>query len=493
MNNLNKPRFLISSLLLVLITSVVYANLETSSSFFSSTQLLVSEYLGWLIIVIANGFLVFSIYLIFTKYKHIKLGGQDANPNYSYKSWIAMLFSAGLGIGLLFYGVAEPVGNLNDYPGMIEGNLSYNAGKAISLANLHWGLHGWAIYSALGLCFAYASYNKNKAFRVSSLLGSSVEKNRILAATIDIIAILTTITGIATSLGLGASQINGGLNYIFDIDLGEIPIIIFITLLGLISVTLGLDKGIKRLSQLNMTLAGFLLVAILILGPTLFILNSIIQNAGIYLNQIIQLSTWTEAYQNTVYQNAYTLFYFTWWFAWAPFVSLFIARISYGRTIKEFIIGVLFVPSLIVFIWMGVFGNTAMYQILNNVGDIELAVTNDVTTALFVLYDSIPFSLMLSTVTLFVIVTFFVTSSDSGALVASMLSSKKGADIEGDSPLLSRITWAILLGVLAGVLLKAGGLGALQTAVVIFGVPFSIITAFACRELLRSLANDLNN
>ena len=493
MNNLNKPRFLISSLLLVLITSVVYANLETSSSFFSSTQLLVSEYLGWLIILIANGFLVFSIYMIFTKYKHIKLGGQDANPNYSYKSWIAMLFSAGLGIGLLFYGVAEPVGNLNDYPGMIEGNLSYNAGKAISLANLHWGLHGWAIYSALGLCFAYASYNKNKAFRVSSLLGSSVEKNHILAATIDIIAILTTITGIATSLGLGASQINGGLNYIFDIDLGEIPIIIFITLLGLISVTLGLDKGIKRLSQLNMTLAGFLLVAILISGPTLFILNSIIQNAGIYLNQIIQLSTWTEAYQNTVYQNAYTLFYFTWWFAWAPFVSLFIARISYGRTIKEFIIGVLFVPSLIVFIWMGVFGNTAMYQILNNVGDIALAVSNDVTTALFVLYDSIPFSLMLSTVTLFVIVTFFVTSSDSGALVASMLSSKKGADIEGDSPLLSRITWAILLGVLAGVLLKAGGLGALQTAVVIFGVPFSIITAFACRELLRSLANDMSN
>ena len=493
MNNLNKPRFLISSLLLVLITSVVYENLETSSSFFSSTQLLVSEYLGWLIILIANGFLVFSIYLIFTKYKHIKLGGQDANPNYSYKSWIAMLFSAGLGIGLLFYGVAEPVGNLNDYPGMIEGNLSYNAGKAISLANLHWGLHGWAIYSALGLCFAYASYNKNKAFRVSSLLGSSVEKNHILAATIDIIAILTTITGIATSLGLGASQINGGLNYIFDIDLGEIPIIIFITLLGLISVTLGLDKGIKRLSQLNMTLAGFLLVAILILGPTLFILNSIIQNAGIYLNQIIQLSTWTEAYQNTVYQNAYTLFYFTWWFAWAPFVSLFIARISYGRTIKEFIIGVLFVPSLIVFVWMGVFGNTAMYQILNNVGDIALAVSSDVTTALFVLYDSIPFSLMLSTVTLFVIVTFFVTSSDSGALVASMLSSKKGADIEGDSPLLSRITWAILLGVLAGVLLKAGGLGALQTAVVIFGVPFSIITAFACRELLRSLANDMSN
>ena len=493
MNNLNKPRFLISTILLALITSIVYLNLEASSVFFSSTQLLLSEYLGWLIILIANGFLIFSIYLIFTKYKDIKLGGANALPAYSYKSWIAMLFSAGLGIGLLFYGVAEPIGNLNDYPGMIEGNISYNAGKAISLANLHWGLHGWAIYSALGLCFAYASYNKNKAFRVSSLLGPKIENNKALAAGIDIIAILTTITGIATSLGLGASQINGGLKYIFEINLGEISIIIFITILGLISVTLGLDKGIKRLSQLNMTLAGLLLIAILILGPTLFILNSLVQNAGMYLNQIIQLSTWTEAYQTTIYQNAYTLFYFTWWFAWAPFVSLFIARISYGRTIKEFIVGVLFVPSLIVFIWMGVFGNTAMYQILNNVGDIASAVSNDVTTALFVLYDSIHFSLVLSTVTLFVIVTFFVTSSDSGALVASMLSSKKGADIEGDSPLLSRITWAILLGVLAGVLLKGGGLGALQTAVVIFGVPFSIIAAFACRELLKSLANDMNN
>ena len=493
MNNLNKARFLISTFLLVVITSIVYINLEASSAFFSSTQLLLSEYLGWLIIIIANGFLIFSTYLIFTRYKDIRLGGPNACPTYSYKSWIAMLFSAGLGIGLLFYGVAEPIGNLNDYPGMIDGNLSYNAGKALSLANLHWGLHGWAIYSALGLCFAFASYNKKKAFRVSSLLGSSVENNKILAALIDIIAILTTITGIATSLGLGASQISGGLGYVFGIDISEIPIIIFITILGLISVSLGLDKGIKRLSQINMAIAGFLLIIVLLLGPTLFILNSIIQNAGVYLNQIIQLSTWTEAYENTVYQNAYTLFYFTWWFAWAPFVSLFIARISYGRTIKEFIVGVLFVPSLIVFIWMGVFGNSAMYLLVNDISDIAGAVSNNASTALFVLYNSMNFSFALSLISLILIVTFFVTSSDSGALVASMLSSKKGAEIDGDSPLVSRITWAILLGVVAAVLLKAGGLGALQTAVVIFGIPFSIITGFACRELYRSLEDELNS
>lgn len=493
MKNLNKPRFLISVLLLIIVTLVVYLNLDASSSFFSSTQLFLSEYLGWLIIVIANGFLIFSTYLVFSKFKDIKLGGANANPAYSYKSWIAMLFSAGLGIGLLFYGVAEPIGNLNDYPGMIEGNLSYNASKALSLANLHWGLHGWAIYSALGLCIAYATYNRNKPFRVSSLLGSSVENNKLMAASIDIIAILTTITGIATSLGLGASQISGGLNYVFNLEISEMVIIVLITILGLISVSLGLDKGIKKLSQLNMTIAGILLLAVLILGPTLFILNSIIQNAGVYLNQLIQLATWTEAYDSTVYQNGYTLFYFSWWFAWAPFVSLFIARISFGRTVKEFVIGVLFVPSLIVFIWMGVFGNAAIFQVLNNIGNIANAVSNDVTTALFVLYDAFSFSLILSVLTLFVIVTFFVTSSDSGALVASMLSSKKGAEINGDSPLISRTTWAILLGVLAAVLLKAGGLGALQTAVVIFGIPFSIITVFACRELYRSFEKEVAN
>jgi choline/glycine/proline betaine transport protein len=320
-----------------------------------------------------------------------------------------------------------------------------------------------------------------------------VENNKPIAALIDIIAILTTVIGIATSLGLGASQINGGLDYIFNIKVNEFVIILLITLLGLMSVCLGLDAGIKRLSQLNMVIAVCLLILIFIFGPSIFILNALIQNAGVYLSQIIELSTWTEAYNTSVYQNGYTLFYFTWWFAWAPFVSLFIARISYGRTIKEFIIGVLFVPSLIVFIWMGVFGNAAIYQVINNIGDISTAVSNDASTALFVLYESLNFSKFLSIISLILIVTFFVTSSDSGALVASMLSSKKGADIDGDSPLISRITWAILLGVVAAMLLKAGGLGALQTAVVIFGVPFSIITAFACKELYHSLENELDN
>ena len=295
MNNLNKSRFIISALLLISITVLVFNNLEASSKFFSSTQLAISEYLGWFIILTANGFLLFSLSLIFTRYKDIRLGGYNAQPAYTYSNWIAMLFSAGLGIGLLFYGVAEPIGNLNDYPEMLENNISHNAGKALSLTNLHWGLHGWAVYASLGLCFAFASYNKNKAFRVSSLLGESVESNKPLAAVIDIIAILTTVIGIATSLGLGASQINSGLDFVFNIKLNEFIIITIITLLGLISVCLGIDAGIKRLSQINMIIAVLLVLTVLLLGPTVFILNAMVQNAGAYLNQIIQLSTWTEA------------------------------------------------------------------------------------------------------------------------------------------------------------------------------------------------------
>ena len=293
------------------------------------------------------------------------------------------------------------------------------------------------------------------------------------------------------ALGLGASQINSGLEYVFDIKVNEFLIILVITIIGLISVSLGLDVGIKRLSQINMLMAVSLLIFVLMLGPTIFILNAMVQNAGVYLNQLIQLSTWTEAYNDTVYQNGYTLFYFTWWFAWAPFVSLFIARISYGRTIKEFVIGVLFVPSLIVFIWMGVFGNAAIYQVLNGIGDISSAVSANASTALFVLFDSFAFSKILSVVSLVLIVTFFVTSSDSGALVASMLSSKKHINIDSDSPLISRVTWAILLGVVAAVLLVVGGLNALQTAVVIFGLPFSVIIIFACKQLYRSLDEEL--
>tara|TARA_X000000368_G_scaffold66118_1_gene47277 strand:- start:298 stop:1788 length:1491 start_codon:yes stop_codon:yes gene_type:complete len=496
MKNISQPRFFLSIILISIITSIVSLNSDISESFFLDLQASLSMYLGWMIIILANGFVVFAIYLIFTKYKDIRLGGPNAKPSYSYINWIAMLFSAGLGIGLLFYGVAEPIMHLNSYPGMIEGNTSYNAGKAIGLANLHWGLHGWAIYSLLGLCFAFASYNKNLPFRVSSLLGPKVSENRPLAISIDIIAILTTVLGVTTSLGLGTIQISSGLSYVFSIPetfLNKIIIIILITLIGLTSVSLGLDKGIKRLSQVNMILATSLMGFIFIFGPTVFILNALIQNFGSYLNTLIESATWTEVYDTTSWQDGWTLFFYTWWFAWAPFVSLFIARISYGRSIKEFIIGVLFVPSLIVFLWMGIFGNAAIYQVINETSQLNEIVSNNYTVALFALFDVYPIAKAVSILALIIIVTFFVTSSDSGALVASMLSSKKHVGIHDDSPIMSRVTWAILLGIIAAVLLYKGGLTALQTSVVICGVPFSIIVVFACRQFYKSLESELEN
>ena len=496
MKNISQSRFFLSIILISIITTIVSLNSDISESFFLDLQASLSMYLGWMIIILANGFVVFAIYLIFTKYKDIRLGGPNAKPSYSYINWIAMLFSAGLGIGLLFYGVAEPIMHLNSYPGMIEDNTSYNAGKAIGLANLHWGLHGWAIYSLLGLCFAFASYNKNLPFRVSSLLGKKVSENRPLAISIDIIAILTTVLGVTTSLGLGTIQISSGLSYVFSIPetfLNKIIIIILITLIGLTSVSLGLDKGIKRLSQVNMILATSLMGFIFIFGPTVFILNALIQNFGSYINTLIESATWTEVYDTSSWQDGWTLFFYTWWFAWAPFVSLFIARISYGRSIKEFIIGVLFVPSLIVFLWMGIFGNAAIYQVINETSQLNEIVSNNYTVALFALFDVYPIAKAVSILALVIIVTFFVTSSDSGALVASMLSSKKHVGIHDDSPIISRVTWAILLGIIAAVLLYKGGLTALQTSVVICGVPFSIIVVFACKQLYKSLESELEN
>ncbi|MFL2720061.1 MAG: BCCT family transporter [Gammaproteobacteria bacterium] len=432
MNNISKPRFISSVLLILSITIIVSLNSVVSKEFFLDLQSFLSKYLGWMIILLANGFLIFSIFLVFTKYKDIRLGGSNAKPTYSYINWIAMLFSAGLGIGLLFYGVAEPVMHLSSYPGMVEGDTSFNAGKAIGLANLHWGLHGWAIYSSLGLCFAFATYNKNLPFRVSSLLGSRVANNKPLAITIDIIAIITTVFGVTTSLGLGTEQISAGISHIFLIEetfFNKIIIITVITLIGLVSVSLGLDSGIKKLSQINMILAITLLSFVFFFGPTVFILNALIQNFGAYVNTLIESATWTEVYDDSSWQNGWTLFYYSWWFAWAPFVSLFIARISYGRSIKEFITGVLFVPSIIVFLWMGIFGNAAIYQVINETSQIAQVVNNNFDVALFSLFEVYPLTKFISIVSLILIVTFFVTSSDSGALVASMLSSKNQTNI----------------------------------------------------------------
>lgn len=483
-------RFFASLALIALFVTWTLANLSFATQLFEKLQTDISNTLGWLVILAANGFLVFILYLGFSKFGKIRLGGANATPEFSFGSWIAMLFSAGLGIGLLFYGVAEPIMHLDSFPLTDETSFSSKAQKSMNLAFLHWGFHGWAVYGVVGLCFGISAYNLNKPFRISSMVENRLTQSKYGRVSIDVLAILTTIFGVATSLGLGATQINSGLNYLGLLEqsfFNKVWIIALITLLGLVSVVLGLKAGIKRLSEINIVLCICLLLIIFILGPTSFILNGLIQNIGSYLQNLLGLSTWSENYAGSAWQNDWTLFYYSWWFAWSPFVGLFIARVSYGRSIKEFVMGVVIVPALMVFVWMGTFGNAAIF--LEYFGGINLsdAINEDISVSLFLFLQQFPFANFLMGASIIIILTFFVTSSDSGALVTSMLSASKESSQDEDPPMLPRVVWATSLGVVAAALLAGGGLGALQTSVLVTGVPFAIIIALGGWTLLKRL------
>ena len=489
--NIAPKRFLYSLFLISAFIGITLFNLTEADKLFSGIQEQLSNSLGWLIILAANAILVFVIYLAFSKHKNLILGGPDAKPEFSNINWIAMLFSAGLGIGLLFYGVAEPIMHLSSDAIHQEGaTFSDQANLSMNLTYLHWGFHGWAIYGVVGLCFAYFSFNKNLPFRVSSFFSGTLTQNAWGRVPLDIIAIIATIFGIATSLGLGANQINSGLGYMGVLEesfLTTVWIIAFITLLGLISVVLGLQTGIKRLSQLNMILCGLMLSIVFIAGPTSFIVDGLLQNVGSYIQNLLALSTNTQAYMDSSWQNGWTLFYYSWWFAWSPFVGLFIARISYGRSIQEFLLGVVVIPSILVFVWMGIFGNAAPHQELLEPNSLSTAINNDITISLFVFLEQFPYSPILMGLSIVIILTFFVTSSDSGALVTSMLTAANNEKAQDEPPMLLRVVWAISLGIIAVVLVAGGGLGALQTSVIVTGVPFAILIFFACKSLLKSL------
>ena len=489
--NIAPRRFLFSIILIFGFIGLTLYNLSDADRLFADIQQQLSDGLGWLIILLANGFVVFVIYLALSKHKKIILGGPEAKPEFSNVNWIAMLFSAGLGVGLLFYGVAEPVLHYSSNVIHQEGaSFSDKANLSMNLAYLHWGFHGWAIYGIVGLCFAYFTYNKKLPFRVSSFFSGTFTQNIWGRVSLDVIAIIATIFGIATSLGLGANQINSGLGYMQVLEesfITTVGIVVVITLMGLISVVLGLKVGIKRLSQLNMILCAILLSIIFLGGPTSYILDGLVQNLGSYLQNLLSLSTNTNGYLDSSWQNGWTLYYYSWWFAWSPFVGLFIARISYGRSIQEFLIGAVLVPSSIVFLWMGVMGNAALYQEFIEPTSLSTAINNDITVSLFVFLENFPFSQILMGLAIVIILTFFVTSSDSGALVTSMLTASKKENTKDEPPMILRIIWAISLGVIAIVLLAGGGIGALQTSVIVTGVPFAILVSFAAKSLLKSL------
>ena len=492
--SIDYKRFFISLVLISTFIGVTLVNLDTASNLFNSTQSFIANNFGWLIILSANGFLIFCIWIAISQFGTIRLGGTDAKPEFNYINWIAMLFSAGLGIGLLFYCVAEPVLHLSSSTLFEEGvSFEERATLSMNLTFLHWGFHAWAIYGVVGLCFAYFAFNLGRPFRVSSFFGLESAWRRVI---VDVFAILATVFGIATSLGLGATQITTGLEYL-DIAnssfLVTVWVIIFITLLGLISVVLGLNAGIKRLSQFNMILCGCFLITIFLFGPTGYILDGFVENVGSYIQNFISLSTNVNAYSDSDWQNAWTLFYYCWWFAWSPFVGLFIARISYGRTIKEFILGVVFLPSLIVFVWLSVYGNAAIYQEFTTAGSLANAINENISVSLFIFLEQYPGSSLLMGLSLINIVTFFVTSSDSGALVTAMMtSSNEGDSVHRDPAIITRVVWAITLGIIAIILLMGGGLEALQTSVIVTGLAFAMIAFVAARNLYKQLKIDSN-
>lgn len=479
-------------------SSIVY--LKELSESFSSTQAWIANNTGWFFILVTNLILGFMLYLSVSRFSEIRLGGDDAKPEFSRSGWFAMLFSAGMGIGLLFYSVAEPMYHLMNPPHGAEPYSVDAASDAMATTFLHWGLHAWAIYALVGLSLAYFAFNKKQPFSIRAvfapLLGERIHGP--LGHMIDILATVATLFGVATSLGLGVTQINAGLKYLLGIEQTtniQIMLIVFITALATLSVVSGLDRGIKRLSEVNMMGAILLVAFVLFTGPTIYILNGFVENIGDYLDRFFYLGFWNETYTGGSWQNGWTVFYWGWWIAWSPFVGMFIARISKGRTVREFVAGVLLVPTLITFFWLSIFGNSAMFLELESKVQLAKAVDENLSQSLFVFFHhlsetggSLPGIVltMISFLAVLVVVTFFVTSSDSGSLVIDMIT----AGGKTDPPVVQRVFWASTEGIVAAVLLLAGGLTALQTAAIATGLPFAVVLLLMMYSLHHALCND---
>lgn len=484
----NPPVFIASGLLALAFVVFAIVAPQTAEALFGAVQAWVVGTSGWFYVLAVAGFLVFVVLLAVSGFGRIKLGPDHSEPDYSYASWFAMLFSAGMGIGLMFFSVAEPIMHYTSPP-VGEPATVEAARQAMRITFFHWGIHAWAIYAVVALSLAYFAFRHGLPLTIRSafypLIGERIYGP--IGHAVDVFAVLGTIFGVATSLGFGVIQVNSGLNYLFGVPTGigvQVVLIAAITAVATLSVALGLDSGIRRISELNMILALLLLVFVLVAGPTVFLLQTLVQNTGMYISRLFEMTFNLYAYEPTGWIGGWTLFYWGWWIAWSPFVGMFIARVSRGRTIREFVVGVLLVPVGFTFMWMTFFGDTAIHMVMmQGVGELADAVAADTSVALFKFFEYLPLSTLASLLATLLVVTFFVTSSDSGSLVVDMLTS--GGD--GDSPVWQRIFWAVLEGVVAAALLLAGGLGALQTATIASALPFAVIMVLMCWGLLRAL------
>ncbi|MDX6752110.1 choline BCCT transporter BetT [Geminicoccaceae bacterium 1502E] len=486
---LNPPVFFGSALLILAFVLFAMVAPERAEAIFKAMQSWITDGFGWFYVLAVAIFLLFVIGLAISSVGDIKLGPDHSEPEFSNTSWFAMLFSAGMGIGLMFFGVAEPLLHFADPP-TGPGLTVEAAREAMKISFFHWGVHAWAIYAVVGLSLAYFGFRHGLPLTIRSslypLIGDRIYGP--IGHTVDIFAVLGTMFGVATSLGLGVLQVNAGLNFLFEVPVNltvQIILIAVITLFATISVASGLDAGIRRISELNLLLACALLLFVLLSGPTLFLLRAFVQNTGSYMADLVYRTFNLYAYKPTSWIGGWTLFYWGWWIAWSPFVGMFIARISRGRTIREFVVGVLFVPTGLTFLWFTAFGDTALFSVLADpASPILTAVRENMPLALFEMLREMPFSAITSLLATVLVVTFFVTSSDSGSLVIDIITSG-GADTP---PVWQRIFWSVTEGVVAAMLLVAGGLTALQTVSIAGALPFSVIMLLICWGLWRALS-----
>ncbi|NBC14001.1 MAG: BCCT family transporter [Gammaproteobacteria bacterium] len=485
----------VSSFVLIVFILLTLMWQEEAAAFFDGAMSLITGTMGWFLILVSNLFILAALYFALSKFGHIRIGGVDAKPEFTRLGWYAMLLSAGMGIGLMFWSVGEPMYHYQTPSPMFNGidaETPEAAQAAMGVTYFHWGIHPWAIYAIVALGLAFFAYNRGLPLTIRSvfypLLGDKIYG--FWGNVIDILSVLATLVGLATSLGLGVQQVNAGLNHLFGVGLNtqnQVILIAVITGFATMSVFAGLDAGVKRLSQLNMIMAALLMIFLLVVGPTVYMLSGFSQNLGFYLTILPEMSLWTETFKATNWQGSWTVFYWAWWISWSPFVGMFIARISKGRTVREFMFGVIVIPTLLSFLWMSVFGGAALHLQASGVADIAAAVNDDVAKAMFAMLDNFPVAEVLSGVAVILVTVFFVTSSDSGSLVVDHLTS--GGKL--DSPTTQRVFWAIMEGLVAAVLLIGGGLATLQTAAVSTGLPFALVLLVGVYALYVGLNEEL--
>jgi choline/glycine/proline betaine transport protein len=489
---INPPVFYGSIIVISLFLAVGVVIPGQAGALFGAIQTSILGAFGWFYLLSVGIFLASVLILSFGRFGQLKLGPDDSVPDFRFLSWIAMLFAAGMGIGLMFYAVGEPMTHFMAPP-TAEPRSVAAMREAMTVTFFHWGIHAWAIYAVVGLSLAYFGHRFNLPLTIRSGLYPLL-KSRIdgpIGHAVDIFAVVGTMFGIATSLGLGVSQINAGLNHLLGVPIGisvQLPLIAVIIAMATVSVVTGLDKGVRILSETNLIVAILLMVFVLVVGPTSQLFRDFVQNLGLYFDTLVLRTFNIYAYEPTPWVDAWTLFYWAWWISWSPFVGMFIARISRGRTVREFVVAVLFIPAGFTFFWMTVFGNTAMFidtGVAN--GALGAAIAEDVSVGLFRFFEYLPLSAITSTLAVLLVTIFFITSADSGALVVDCIA----AGGETKTTTGQRVFWCVMEGVVAGCLLLAGGLTALQSANVASALPFAVVMLGLVVSLYLGMREDL--